>query len=219
LSDQFSDEYGCDAPQVSAQEAAQLLQAPWPGNVRQLINVAERAVLQSRRGGGTIASLLMSDPEEMQPVMTTEGKPLKEYVEARSKIRGAATRILLDNEILKIEQAVGVLGYALSKSVAIADASSWLNGFLYGSGLLLIHNPVLWEIVDEWVTGLNDDQFQQMLPALRRTFAAFAASERQKMLQLVRNGQLTQRPTFDTTLDAERVKIILPMLQLFFDES
>ncbi|KAA2317167.1 sigma-54-dependent Fis family transcriptional regulator [Pseudooceanicola sediminis] len=90
LSEQFSDEYGCDAPQVSAQEAAQLLQAPWPGNVRQLINVAERAVLQSRRGSGTIASLLMSEHEEMQPVMTTEGKPLKEYVEAFE-------RMLIDN--------------------------------------------------------------------------------------------------------------------------
>jgi len=76
LSEQFAEEYGCEAPQVSAQEAAQLLQAPWPGNVRQLINIAERAVLQSRRGSGTIASLLMSDHEEMQPVMTTEGKPL-----------------------------------------------------------------------------------------------------------------------------------------------
>ncbi|GAA6207434.1 sigma-54 dependent transcriptional regulator [Cognatishimia sp. WU-CL00825] len=88
--EQFSEEYGCDAPQVSAQEAAQLLQAPWPGNVRQLINLAERAVLQSRRGGGTIASLLMNDHEEMQPVMTTEGKPLKEYVEAFE-------RMLIDN--------------------------------------------------------------------------------------------------------------------------
>lgn len=61
FSDAFADDYGCEAPQVSAQEAAQLLQAPWPGNVRQLINIAERAVLQSRRGSGTIASLLMSD--------------------------------------------------------------------------------------------------------------------------------------------------------------
>ncbi|MBO9472292.1 MULTISPECIES: sigma-54-dependent transcriptional regulator [unclassified Shimia] len=90
LSEQFSEEYGCDAPKVSAQEAAQLLQAPWPGNVRQLINLAERAVLQSRRGGGTIASLLMNDHEEMQPVVTTEGKPLKEYVEAFE-------RMLIDN--------------------------------------------------------------------------------------------------------------------------
>ena len=91
LSEQFAEEYGCDAPDVSAQEAAQLLQAPWPGNVRQLINVSERAVLQNRRGTGTIASLLMADAdEEMKPAMTTEGKPLKEFVEAFE-------RMLIDN--------------------------------------------------------------------------------------------------------------------------
>ena len=88
--EQFAEEYGCDAPQVSAQEAAQLLQAPWPGNIRQLINVAERAVLQNRRGSGTIASLLMAENDDAQPVMTTEGKPLKEYVEAFE-------RMLIDN--------------------------------------------------------------------------------------------------------------------------
>ena len=90
LGEQFAEEYGCDAPQVSAQEAAQLLQAPWPGNVRQLTNVAERAVLQARRGAGTIASLLMAEADDSQPVMTTEGKPLKEYVEAFE-------RMLIDN--------------------------------------------------------------------------------------------------------------------------
>ena len=90
LSGQYSDEYGCDAPEVTAQEAAQLLQAPWPGNVRQLINVAERAVLQNRRGTGTIASLLMADNDENDVAMTTEGKPLKEFVEAFE-------RMLIDN--------------------------------------------------------------------------------------------------------------------------
>ena len=102
LSEQFADEYGCDAPQVSAQEAAQLLQAPWPGNVRQLINVAERAVLQSRRGSGTIASLLMTDNEEMQPVMTTEGKPLKEYVEAFE-------RMLIDNTMRRHKGSIAAV--------------------------------------------------------------------------------------------------------------
>jgi DNA-binding NtrC family response regulator len=90
LGEGFADEYGCDAPEVSAQEAAQLLQAPWPGNVRQLYNVAERAVLQNRRGMGTIASLLMADDDESQPAITTEGKPLKEFVEAFE-------RMLIDN--------------------------------------------------------------------------------------------------------------------------
>jgi DNA-binding NtrC family response regulator len=88
--EQYAEEYGCDAPEVTAQEAAQLLQAPWPGNIRQLINVAERAVLQNRRGTGSIASLLMADSDASTPAMTTEGKPLKEYVEAFE-------RMLIDN--------------------------------------------------------------------------------------------------------------------------
>ena len=90
FAEQYAEEYGCDAPDVAAQEAAQLLQAPWPGNIRQLMNIAERAVLQSRRGTGTIASLLMTDAQEVAPTMTTEGKPLKEYVEAFE-------RMLIDN--------------------------------------------------------------------------------------------------------------------------
>ena len=90
MSEQFAEEYGCEAPQVTAQEAAQLLQAPWPGNVRQLVNIAERAVLQNRRGSGSIASLLMADNEAAGPALTTEGKPLKDYVEAFE-------RMLIDN--------------------------------------------------------------------------------------------------------------------------
>ena len=90
MSEQFAEEYGCEAPQVAAQEAAQLLQAPWPGNVRQLVNIAERAVLQNRRGSGSIASLLMADNEATGPALTTEGKPLKDYVEAFE-------RMLIDN--------------------------------------------------------------------------------------------------------------------------
>ena len=88
--EQFADEYGTEAPEVTAQEAAQLLQAPWPGNVRQLINIAERAILQQRRGSGSIASLLMNDNAEMTPQTVEGGKPLKEYVEAFE-------RMLIDN--------------------------------------------------------------------------------------------------------------------------
>jgi DNA-binding NtrC family response regulator len=54
------------------------------------MNVAEHAVLQSRRGEGSISSLLMTGEDEMTTVVTTEGKPLKEYVEAFE-------RMLIDN--------------------------------------------------------------------------------------------------------------------------
>ncbi|MDV7272219.1 sigma-54 dependent transcriptional regulator [Thioclava sp. A2] len=103
MAEQFADEYGCDVPEISAQEAAQLLQAPWPGNVRQLINVAERAVLQARRGTGSIASLLMADDEGPGPTaMTTEGKPLKEYVENFEKM-------LIDNTMRRHKGSIAAV--------------------------------------------------------------------------------------------------------------
>ncbi len=90
FAEQAAEDYGCDTIEISAQEAAQLLQAPWPGNVRQLQNVAERAVMQSRRGTSSIASLLMTEDEGSQSAITTEGKPLKQYVDAFE-------RMLIDN--------------------------------------------------------------------------------------------------------------------------
>ncbi|UXU73862.1 MULTISPECIES: sigma-54-dependent transcriptional regulator [unclassified Paracoccus (in: a-proteobacteria)] len=102
MTEQFAEEYGCEPPQVTAQEAAQLLQAPWPGNVRQLINVAERAVLQNRRGSGSIASLLMADGEDTQEATTTEGKPLKEYVESFEKM-------LIDNTMRRHKGSIAAV--------------------------------------------------------------------------------------------------------------
>ncbi|AGT09879.1 sigma-54-dependent transcriptional regulator [Paracoccus aminophilus] len=102
MTEQFADEYGCEPPQVTAQEAAQLLQAPWPGNVRQLINVAERAVLQNRRGTGSITSLLLADGDESQEATTTEGKPLKEYVESFEKM-------LIDNTMRRHKGSIAAV--------------------------------------------------------------------------------------------------------------
>lgn len=102
MTEQFAEEYGCEPPQVTAQEAAQLLQAPWPGNVRQLFNVAERAVLQNRRGTGSIASLLMADGDDNQQATTTEGKPLKEYVESFEKM-------LIDNTMRRHKGSIAAV--------------------------------------------------------------------------------------------------------------
>ena len=55
-----------------------------------MINLAERAVLQHRRGSYSIANLLMDDTSEPTPEVISEGKPLKEYVEAFE-------RMLIDN--------------------------------------------------------------------------------------------------------------------------
>ena len=81
----FAEEYGCSSPVLTPEQSSQLMQAPWPGNVRQLINIAEQMIIQLRRGESNLSSLLMISEENIDNTITSEGKPLKLYVEAFEK--------------------------------------------------------------------------------------------------------------------------------------
>ncbi len=83
---QFAEEYGCEPPTLNAGDAANLVQAPWPGNIRQLINLAERAVLQARRGDNNISALLIDDGFQAPSVPLDAEKPLKDHVDAFEKM-------------------------------------------------------------------------------------------------------------------------------------
>jgi len=56
--------------------------------------------------------------------------------------------------------------------------------------LLLIHQPALWGILDEWLSGLEELAFTEALPMLRRTFSGFSKAERRKMLGMAANPDL-----------------------------
>jgi DNA-binding NtrC family response regulator len=83
---QFADEYGCEPPVLGAGDAANLVQAPWPGNIRQLMNLAERAVLQARRGDNNISALLIDDGFQAPVMALDTEKPLKDHVDAFEKM-------------------------------------------------------------------------------------------------------------------------------------
>ena len=100
--DQFHRTQGLHPRELPEETIAALQSMRWPGNIRQLINVAERAVLQNRRGSGSIASLLMADGEDNQQATTTEGKPLKEYVEAFE-------RMLIDNTMRRHKGSIAAV--------------------------------------------------------------------------------------------------------------
>ena len=53
----FSKSHGTERPRLSEGAAAQLIASDWPGNVRQLRNVAERLVVRAKDGMITIADL------------------------------------------------------------------------------------------------------------------------------------------------------------------
>ncbi|MCF6272831.1 MAG: sigma-54 dependent transcriptional regulator [Rhodobacteraceae bacterium] len=87
----FAEEYGIETPEISASDAANLLKAQWPGNIRQLQNLAERVVMQSQHGPEEVSKLLATAADEPAGE-TPEEKPLKEHVEAFE-------RMLIDNAL------------------------------------------------------------------------------------------------------------------------
>jgi Family of unknown function (DUF5682) len=76
----------------------------------------------------------------------------------------------------------------LSAGVPAADKAAWVDGFFADGALLLIHDAELRSLLDDWVCQLNDVEFVDMLPLLRRTFGTFAAAERQAIAQRIAVG-------------------------------
>jgi Family of unknown function (DUF5682) len=93
-------------------------------------------------------------------------------------ISGRLTRLLLDAGRLSTDDVAIRMSRALSRAQPAAAAAGWAEGFLAGSGLLLLHDDKLLSLADGWLAGLSADAFAAVLPALRRTFGEFAPPER-----------------------------------------
>ena len=126
-------------------------------------------------------------------------------------VAGRCCRLLLDEGTFDPPEAARRLGLALSLATEPPQAAAWVEGFLQGSGLLLIHDDAIWQVLDDWVTQLPADTFTTLLPLLRRTFANFSAPERRQMGERVR--QKTQATeTENREYDRDRADAALPLI-------
>ncbi len=131
-------------------------------------------------------------------------------------LSGRACRILYDGGIYAIEEAARRLGLALSTASDPLQAAAWVEGFLRGSGQLLVHDDGLLGALNQWLSELPEATFTQLLPLLRRTFATFAAPERRSIGERVRQGP-TVSPRAASAIstpdfDYERANAVLPLL-------
>ena len=132
------------------------------------------------------------------------------------QVAGAAVRLLFNTKILSADATARQLQYALSTATEPPLAVAWIEGFAHGSGQILVHHTELWQLIDDWLAQLADDQFMNLLPLLRRTFSHFSQPERSKMLTMAQHktGAPLQDNSADYTLDAARTAILLPNLQV-----
>jgi hypothetical protein len=130
-------------------------------------------------------------------------------------LAGRCCRLLFDQAISTADETARRMNLALSTATEPVQAAAWIEGFLLGSGLILLHNDSLWQILDGWVVSLPGETLTQLLPLLRRTFATFAAPERRQMgEQVKRSASVGMKPRGDhpvTGVDPTRANRVLPL--------
>jgi len=134
-------------------------------------------------------------------------------------LRGTAARLLMDEGELAADEAARLMGLALSRGTVPQDAAAWVEGFLAGGGMLLVHDERLLGLVDGWLAGVPGEVFEDLLPLLRRTFAEFGTGVRRSVGELVRRGTTTAAAVevvtgFGAGLDGTRADGVLPTLRL-----
>jgi hypothetical protein len=132
-------------------------------------------------------------------------------------ITGCTCRLLFDSKVWDADQTGRRFGLALSVGNEPAYAAGWLEGFLRGSGMILLLDHTLWNILYKWVAELNREQFVELMPILRRTFSPFDPGERRKLGEKARRGQAApatagQPDAADANFNAERAAKALPVV-------
>jgi hypothetical protein len=128
-------------------------------------------------------------------------------------LAGRSCRLLLDAGVFDAEEAARRMGLALSTATEPPQAAAWVEGFLKGSGLLLLHDDRLWQVLDSWVTQLNSDTFTALLPLLRRTFSTFSAPERHQIGERVkREDSRLAAGVEEREFDERRAETVLPII-------
>jgi hypothetical protein len=105
--------------------------------------------------------------------------------QGHGRVHGRATRILHDTGHWSARRVEQRLGRALSYGTAPAVGAAFVEGFLAGSGTVLVHDAELRAVIDRWLSSLTPDAFHETVPLLRRTFGAFEAAERRQLGRLV----------------------------------
>jgi hypothetical protein len=132
-------------------------------------------------------------------------------------ISGCACRILFDAKALPADEMASRFSLALSVANEPGYSAAWLEGFLKGSGMILLLDDTLWTILHSWVSTLESEVFANLLPLLRRTFSTFSPAERRKMGEKAKGttpGMPSAHYMHTEEFDTARAEQALPIVQM-----
>jgi hypothetical protein len=171
--------------------------------VRSLVDSVDRAVG------------LLDDPALQAPWLAAL-RAVADQRGVHGLLGGRAVRILLDSGVLDGGDVARRLSRALSIPDEAPRAAAWIEGFLAGDASLLLHDPALLRVLDDWIAAVRGTVFDEVLPVLRRTFATFPAPDRRALgshLRHLEEGGGDPSAANGETLDWDRAARVLPRMR------
>ncbi len=145
-------------------------------------------------------------------------KLLTDKKAVHSLLAGRACRLLLEarayskqKALKQLERNLFLKPINLKSSKEILSSAFWLEGFLKGSGMLIVHDKVLWQLLENWVNRLESENFMEILALLRRTFASFSVAIRQQIMEKV-DAKTEQEVTTKREFNQDQADKIKPVL-------
>jgi hypothetical protein len=148
---------------------------------------------------------LLDDPALTGPWQVALTR-LGEDADVHGAVSGRVNRLLLDAGLVAPEEAARRLSRRLSTGADAEAGAAWLDGFLTGEALLLLHDDELLGAVDEWVAGVPEHVFDDLMPLLRRTFSRFEAAERRQIGAHLRDRGTPRASAAPLEVDLERAR-------------
>jgi hypothetical protein len=171
------------------------------------IQQAQQLLIQNQR-----ALKILSKPDLMG-IWEETLIHLLSFPQLPASLQGFLLRLLLDQQLLDLQRVEREMSLALSLANKPMFSANWLEGFLNGSALLLLHHPFVLELLDTWLGQVPQDHFLEILPLLRRTFANFSKAERSKLLERIQQGLSKGKTAENNPYHPERTALVLPLLQ------
>jgi hypothetical protein len=129
---------------------------------------------------------------------------LAEHRRIHGLVQGRATRLLHDAGRWSPPRVEARLGRALTPGTPAASGAAFVEGFLAGSGTVLLHDAQLLAAVDGWVASLTAEAFEAVVALLRRTFGAFEPAERRQLGGLLATGRVDRAARVGDDVDETR---------------
>jgi Family of unknown function (DUF5682) len=164
---------------------------------------ADGATAMRRRIDGIQGSvgLLAESAEDLRATWLRTLAGLIDRTDMHAELIGRLVRLLFDAE--RLDDVAVRLERALSRAADAVAKAAWIDGFFADGALLLIHDPVLRGLLDDWVRGLDEREFVDMLPLVRRTFGTFSTAERRAIAERIAAAEAPATVPVAEQVDAE----------------